>query len=150
MTLFIWGIIIVFSILLIRIYFYYWKKTFKSTKIFYFSSVCVCVCVCVCVSVCLCVCVCVCDFLSFFGVIFLFFKIVYFFFLLFSFFFCGGYLFIFNSCQRARRQVTRMAQRLERRRKDLMILALHVRIPLWDMDGGLLDTEAPCYSRCGT
>jgi hypothetical protein len=51
-------------------------------------------------------------------------------------------------------KVAREAQWLERRRKDLVILASPVRIPLWDLAAGPSDdteqTEAPCRSRCGT
>jgi hypothetical protein len=50
--------------------------------------------------------------------------------------------------------VVRVAQWLERRLKDLMILASPVRIPLWDVGAGPSDetvkTEVPCRSRCGT
>jgi hypothetical protein len=45
-----------------------------------------------------------------------------------------------------------VAQRLEWRRKDLMILTSPVRIPLWDVGTGpsdeTVETEVPCRSRC--
>jgi hypothetical protein len=49
-------------------------------------------------------------------------------------------------------QAARVAQWLERRRKDLVILASPVRNPLWDVGASPLDetveTEVPCRSKC--
>jgi hypothetical protein len=36
-------------------------------------------------------------------------------------------------------EVVRVAQWLQRRRKDLMTLALRIRIPVWDVSAGLSD-----------
>jgi hypothetical protein len=51
-------------------------------------------------------------------------------------------------------KAARVAQWLEQRRKDLVILASPVRIPLWDVGVGPSDatvyTENPCRSRCDT
>jgi hypothetical protein len=57
---------------------------------------------------------------------------------------------IFNSVYCA----ARVVQWLERRLKDLVILASPVRMPLWDVGSGPSDetvqTKIPCHSRCGT
>jgi hypothetical protein len=46
----------------------------------------------------------------------------------------------------------RMAQLLERMRKDLVIFTSRIWIPLWDVGAGpsdeTVETEVPCRSRC--